>query len=159
MTTSVGDASNVEKKSKLSFSVEGVKSIFAPGIVVQNSSSFPIIVVLSQLTPLHWTKVDVGETKRLDCGRVFFSISFNYWSPAKEPTVAEVLQRTNAITTATFIGGSRGLIAQGGLSGFTSVTGLQLTGVLADGKTIMIKDRLSSEDGTRSLYLHNIDIV
>jgi hypothetical protein len=34
------------------------------GINIRNESAVPILVVLSQLLPLHWTRVEPNETKQ-----------------------------------------------------------------------------------------------
>ncbi len=44
----------VKKKQTI---FDKMKATIAPGIFIKNDSECPILVVLSQLTPLHWSKV------------------------------------------------------------------------------------------------------
>ncbi len=45
------------------------------GLSFANETEVPILVVLSQITPLHWARVDPGQTVHLPSGRVWFTIS------------------------------------------------------------------------------------
>ena len=47
--------------------------VIAPGIYVYNDTTIPILCVLSQLSPLHWSRIEPGEKKHIACGRVFFT--------------------------------------------------------------------------------------
>lgn len=40
-----------------------VSKTIAPGFHCRNESDIPILFVLSQLTPLHWAKVEPGKKK------------------------------------------------------------------------------------------------
>jgi len=78
----------------------------APGLYVKNESDFPILFVLSQLSPLHWIKVEPGVSKHIGCGRVFFTASVEIYNSETVPTQAGVALRLAAITTTTvFTGG------------------------------------------------------
>lgn len=111
----------------------------APGMYVRNETEVPVLFVLSQLSPLHWTRVDPGETKHIECGRVWFTISTEPYNEETEPTGAEVALRLAAITATTVLtGGLLGIAVVGGISAITSYHGVKEDGVFADGKTVVI---------------------
>ena len=62
-------------------------SYLAPGIYVHNKTPYPILFILSQLSPLHWCKVEPGEKKHVSCGQVLFTVSVEVYDPATVPTV------------------------------------------------------------------------
>ncbi len=78
----------------------------APGLYVRNESVVPILFVLSQLTPLHWLKIEPGETKHIKCGRVFFTASTEMFNPETQPTRVGVALRIAAITAVTAFAGT-----------------------------------------------------
>ena len=93
----------------------------------------------------------------MDCGRVFFTTSVEPWIAGKEPTAVEVAARLGAvITVSVLFGGILGVGLVGGLSGVTSVRGVKMDGVYADGRTMVIKGR-KYEDGVYELYIHAIE--
>lgn len=111
----------------------------APGIKVRNESGVTVLFVLSQLTPLHWAKVEPGETLHMKCGRVWFTVSVDGYDEDDEPSAAGVAARIAAITTATVLtGGVLGIACVGTISALTSTQGTKMNGILADGKTIVI---------------------
>lgn len=111
----------------------------APGINVRNESDVPVLFVLSQLSPLHWVKVNPGESVNVSCGRVWFTISTDEYEEDDEPSKAGVAARIAAITTVTILtGGLLGIACVGTVSALTSSRGTKMDGVLADGKTVVI---------------------
>ncbi len=92
------------RKSKCA--IKNAMNTVAPGLYVRNESKFPILFVLSQLTPLHWMKVEAGQTKHISCGRVFFTLSTEVYNPETVPTEAGVAMRLAAITTTTVFTGN-----------------------------------------------------
>ena len=133
------------------------KLALAPGLNVRNESDVPIVFVMSQLSPLHWTKVGAGETKHIDCGRVFFTISTTVHSQAAEPTAEGVAARIGAIAVVTvFTGGILGIGVVGGISGATSSVGVKMDGVCADGRTIVIGGQTSAA-GHTEIYFKGIE--
>jgi hypothetical protein len=119
--------------------LKSVGKTMSPGINVRNETEIPLLFVLSQLSPLHWTRVEPGETQHIDCGRVWFTISTEPYDESTEPTAAGVALRIAAITTVTVLtGGILGVGVVGGISAITSYKGLKQDGVYADGKTIVI---------------------
>ena len=123
-----------------------VGNTMAPGINVRNETEFPVLFVLSQLSPLHWARIEPGETHHIDCGRVWFTISTEVYDETTEPTAAGVALRISAITAATVLtGGLIGVGIVGGVSAVTSYKGVKMDGVLADGKTIVIGTTIVAE--------------
>eukprot|EP01040_Poterioochromonas_malhamensis_P009480 gene9480-10295_t len=109
----------------------------APGFHCRNESEIPILFVLSQLSPLHWCKVEPGQRKYVKCGRVFFTASVEPWIEGAEPTQAEVAARIGAIVSASLLlGGVVGVGLVGGISRMTSIHGVSKDGVYADGRII-----------------------
>lgn len=131
--------------------------MFAPGLVIRNESEWTILVVLSQLTPLHWEAIDPGHTVRMKCGRVFFTVSAEKYDEKKVPTKLGVAGRMVTITAATvgsaLVGlGPAGLAVTGTLSGVTSVGSASINGVYADGKTVVFGGRINPDSGKYELY-------
>lgn len=123
-----------------------VGNAMAPGINVRNETAFPVLFVLSQLSPLHWARIEPGETRHISCGRVWFTISTEVYNEATEPTAAGVALRLTAITAATVLtGGLIGIGVVGGVSAITSYKGVKMDGVFADGKTIVIGTTILAE--------------
>eukprot|EP00038_Savillea_parva_P002868 m.118565 g.118565 ORF g.118565 m.118565 type:complete len:65 (-) comp10984_c0_seq4:672-866(-) len=60
------------------------------GISVRNESDLPILVVCSQLSPLHWGRCDPGETwnakNQQRMGKVWFSVSVSLYDKKNEPS-------------------------------------------------------------------------
>lgn len=127
----------------------------APGMHVRNETEVPLLVVLSQLSPLHWARVEPGETQHIECGRVWFTVSTQVYDKSMEPTAAGVALRIGAITAVTLLTGAiLGVGLVGGMSAVTSVMGVSEEGVLADGRTIVIGTRvLDSEKSLGTLTI------
>ncbi len=127
--------------------------LLAPGLNVRNESQFPILFVLSQLSPLHWDRVEPGATRKINCGRVLFTASTEVYNPATEPTAVGVAARLVAITAVTVLTGAfLGIAVVGGVSGITSSKGTKIDGILADGRTCVVRGRLT-DVGAYELYL------
>lgn len=76
----------------------------------------------------------------------------------KEPTAAEVAARLGAvITTTVLLGGVLGIGLVGGLSGVTSVRGVKMDGVYADGRVMVVKGRQIGETCAYELYIHALE--
>jgi hypothetical protein len=125
------------RQGKCAFGSAG--QVLAPGLNVRNETIYPILVVLSQLSPLHWARVEPNETKLISCGRVFFTVSAEIYNENTVPTMLGVGVRLTAITAATIFGGTIiGVGLVGGVSGITSCKPAKVNGILADGKTVVI---------------------
>ena len=70
----------------------------------------------------------LGDTRHINCGQVFFTISVEPWMQGKEPTQAEVAARLTAVVASTLAFGSVGLVVSGVLSGVTSYHGTRESG-------------------------------
>lgn len=55
-----------------------VSKAIAPGFYCLNESDIPIIFVLSQLSPLHWAKVEPGKNLQLSFETDFNNLTFYY---------------------------------------------------------------------------------
>lgn len=66
---------------------------WAPGIKIKNDGPFPALVVLSQVSPLYWSKIMPGETKHIDCGRVWFTVTVEPFNENSVPTELGVATR------------------------------------------------------------------
>ena len=108
------------------------------GLSLRNESVVPILVVLSQLSPLHWARVDPGETQFIVTGMVWFTVSVSVFDENLVPTAAGVVARLAVVTAAAAFGGIAFAVV-GSLSGLTSVVGSQLTGVFADGRRLVVR--------------------
>jgi len=82
-----------------------VANAMVAGIVVRNESDVPLLVVCSQLTPLHWAKVMPGEVfnehNKLGMGKVWFTVSCSPFDPKNEPTVEGVAASIASIAVGT----------------------------------------------------------
>lgn len=145
------------KKSKESAKAAG--EVIAPGIRVRNETEHAILFVLSQLTPLHWARIESNETHHISCGRVFFTVSTEFYKPETEPTPEGVAARLVIITGATVMGGALiGIGLVGGASALTSYRPCKIDGVLADGKTVVVKGR-TTEEGVYELYIDGVEFA
>ncbi len=79
------------------------------GISVCNKTGVELLVELSQVGPLHWERVLPGETKEIDCGQVWFTVSAKLWD-GNEPSGWEV-----AAPFLIGIGGGAAIVAGGAL--------------------------------------------
>ena len=123
----------------------------APGITIRNDSPLPILIVLSQLSPLHWSRVEAGETITIDCGRVYFTASCEVYNGSTVPTAVGVAARILTISTVTVLtGGLLGIGVVGAISGITSSKGTKMDGVLADGRTLVVNG-VANTDGVFEL--------
>lgn len=129
------------------------------GIAIKNESAVPILVICSQLTPLHWGKVEPGETWNvgnvLNMGRVWFTVSVSVYDERNVPTVSSVVASIVALSASViFLAGSAVFIAAATASGIMSVRGVSMSGVYSDGKTLVTRGALLLDD---ALTLQNID--
>lgn len=131
------------------------------GIAIKNEGAVPILVICSQLTPLHWGRVEPGETWNsgnvLNMGRVWFTVSVSVYEERNVPTVTSVVASIVALSASViFIAGSAVFIAAATAMGIMSVRGISMTGVYSDGKTLVARGALLG-DGMYALTLQNID--
>lgn len=137
----------------------------APGLYVRNETMLPILVVLSQLTPLHWIKVEANSTIHISCGRVFFTVSTEFFDERKVPSQRSVALRIAAITLSTvftgfYAGAFFGIGVVGGVSALTSQKKCKVDGVLADGKTVVIAGTMHGiENNVYELFIHSIEMA
>ena len=92
----------------------------------------------------------------MKCGRVFFTISADAYIEGDEPNAASVAGRIGCVIAATMIGGPIAIALVGTLAGVTSVRGLKMDGVYADGRIAVVRGR-TTKDGVYELYFHSIE--
>jgi hypothetical protein len=131
------------------------------GIAIKNEGLVPILVICSQLTPLHWGRVEPGETWNVgnvvNMGRVWFTVSVSVYEEKNVPTVSAVVASIVALSASViFIAGSAVFIAAATASGIMSVRGVSMVGVYSDGKTLVARGALQG-DGCYAMTLQNID--
>lgn len=126
--------------------------LLAPGMLVKNDTDHPILFVLSQISPLHWDRVEPHDTRQINCGRVLFTASAEFYNPATEPTALGVAVRLATMTVTTVFIPVVGVIAVGAALGVTSAKGARLDGILADGKLITVTQQIT--DGLCELKLN-----
>ena len=127
------------------------------GIAVKNESSVPVLVIVSQLTPLYWTqeKLMPGDTwnagNHLGMGKVWFTVSVSMFDKRNVPTVVGTAVNLLAIT-ATFVAPVALPIFIGTaiVSGITAARGVSKTGVYSDGSTLFVRG--SAEDSAYVLH-------
>ena len=94
------------------------------GITIVNESEADVMACLSQLTPLHWSdKIAPGESKKLNCGRVWFTLSVGVYNKSHKPTYVGTGARLTAIVGSAVLTGPFwpvALIATSTASGLTS---------------------------------------
>ena len=74
------------------------------GLSVENKSDGPILVQMSQVTPLYWGKTNKDTTFHRDCGKVWFTVSAEPWySEKQEPTVESVIESIALISIAAIV--------------------------------------------------------
>ena len=99
------------------------------GISVLNDTEFPLLIVASQLTPLHWGRVEPGETWNPNnvkgMGRVWFTMSTSLYDQTKEPTIGEVAGR---IAVISLVYSTPFFIPFAAYSGITSTRGVSIKG-------------------------------
>jgi PII-like signaling protein len=88
----------------------------------------------------------------INCGRVFFTVSADYYDELKVPTAIGTTARLATIAGATILTGGIGLLVTGSISGLTSYEGIKSDGFYADGTKITIKQRPLSDSGHFELY-------
>ena len=76
--------------------LQSLQETLAPGINVENQTQYPILFMLSQLSPLHWCRVEPGESAHVACGRVFFTVSVEVYNPDTEPSMQRYLSYCSA---------------------------------------------------------------
>eukprot|EP00631_Chrysoreinhardia_giraudii_P002789 CAMPEP_0197424582 /NCGR_PEP_ID=MMETSP1170-20131217/26887_1 /TAXON_ID=54406 /ORGANISM="Sarcinochrysis sp, Strain CCMP770" /LENGTH=196 /DNA_ID=CAMNT_0042952071 /DNA_START=73 /DNA_END=663 /DNA_ORIENTATION=+ len=138
-----------------------------PGVSIRNESDVPLMGVLSQLTPLHWTgdAVAPGETVKISSGRVWFTLDVNGYDKNELPTAAGTAARLTAIVASTIfvpLPLPLTLAITGGVSRVTSnysttnktlaVRGDRLDGVYADNRVAVVKG-FARPDGIYVLYV------
>ena len=144
------------------------------GITLVNESELAVMAVLSQLTPLHWTgAIGPGESKRLSCGRVWFTLSVGAFDAKKQPTRLGTAARLTVIVGSAVLTGPLwmpALAVTAAASGYTStvsgkankrrvdapgssfkVKGCLKKGVYADDKTYVVRG-VHKANGTYELY-------
>ena len=126
------------------------------GISVRNESDVPLLVVCSQLTPLHWGKCLPGETwnakNEQKMGKVWFTVSVGVYDHTQEPDGAKVALRIATITAATVLsGGLVGVGVVGTASALTSTMGVKKDGVYADCRCLVVRG-VRHGDGCYQLF-------
>ena len=127
------------------------------GLSIRNDTDTPLLIILSQLTPLYWKKCDAGETIQFETGKVWFTVSASVYNEGDTPTAEAVALRLAAIT-AGYMLGPVGFLVTGVVSGMTSSRGIKRDGVYADGRCIVIKSRTSGEGTCFEPYFHSFVI-
>ena len=107
------------------------------GILVKNESDVPLLVVCSQLTPLHWGRVNPGETFNpgnvLNMGRVWFTVSVSIFDERNVPTMGAVVASIVALSASViFLAGPAYFVALATTLGIASVKGTSMTGVYSE---------------------------
>ena len=125
------------------------------GIQVRNETAVPLLVILSQLTPLHWERVDPGQVfnlgNRLHVGRVWFTVSVSLFDERNVPTMAGVGVQLAVVAGSFFTPlGAIGAAVFGTMSAIASVRGVMKTGVYADGKLLTVRG-MADSCGTKYL--------
>ena len=116
-----------------------VSSLFRGGLSITNETSVPLLVILSQLSPLHWSKVEPGETWVAKTGRVWFTVSACVWD-GEAPSEVGVGLRLGAVLASTAVFPPLGVLAAV-VAGITSTArgGAQMTGVYANRKSLCVR--------------------
>ena len=102
------------------------------------------MVVASQLTPLHWGRVEPGqiwnEHNEYKMGRVWFTISVCAYEERRVPSKLGTAGRLALITAAAAlpVGGLLAFFIVGTASAVTSVTDVKRNGIYANGKTLVV---------------------
>ena len=74
------------------------------GLSVENQSDGPLLIQMSQVTPLYWGKTNKDSTFHRSCGKVWFTVSAEPWySEKQEPTVASVVEDIALISVTAII--------------------------------------------------------
>ncbi len=74
------------------------------GLSVENKSQGPILVQMSQLTPLYWGKTNKDATFHRSCGKVWFTVSAEpWWNESQEPTVGRIIIEVTLITVTAVV--------------------------------------------------------
>jgi len=81
-----------------------IGGLLMAGISVKNETPFPIQVVCSQITPLHWSERPIlpGETfnlsnKECNMGKVWFTVTVGPFVPSEKPNLAGVARSIGKI--------------------------------------------------------------
>ncbi len=144
-------------RSKLATLKEALTDPSRTGLSFANETDVPLLVVLSQLTPCHWARVDPGCTVHLPSGRVWFTISAVFLDQNTViPTRAGVAVRLTLGIAAGLALSPIAAAVVGTVSGLTSVAsrksesrgpmgvaqlvaGVKKEGVLANGRCIAVR--------------------
>jgi hypothetical protein len=93
----------------------------------------------SQLTPLHWARIEPGATHTFRTGRVWFTVSACPYDESRVPTQVGVAARIAGLAVASVLPVNVIVFAGAAvLSGVTSVKDTKRDGVYADGKTLVL---------------------
>lgn len=146
---------------------QAVSNAMVSGIKVRNETPVPILIVCSQLTPLHWGRIAPGETWNLNneqkMGKVWFTCTVSAYSKSEEPNAASVAASIAAMTVATpliVLTGGTGLVGALAVGGYLadktkgtissssdelsfSVVGTRRDGVYSDGSTLFVRGKLN----------------
>lgn len=124
------------------------------GISVYNSSAVPLLVIASQVTPLHWGKVMPGETwnaaNELKMGKVWFTVSVSEYEEKNVPSRASVAVQVAAVSTIALLDPCLLFPIAATVMGHKAAKGVSKAGVYADGKTLVVVGGQGS-DGARQL--------
>ena len=89
---------------------------------------------------------------------MFFTASIEPWVDGNAPTEIEVAARLGAVISVTLLmGGFLGVGVVGALSGVTSVRGIKMDAVYADGRVMVIRGRTIENTGVYELFIHAIE--
>jgi hypothetical protein len=124
---------------------------------VKNDSTVPILVVLSQLTPLHWARVNPGQKLHIPCGRVWFTVNVEPYDEKKVPTELGVATRVGAMAVTCAIPVMQALFVPVAIASVvTSNKDERIGGFYADGRTVIIKERYLHHKAVQ-VFVHSIE--
>jgi hypothetical protein len=101
--------------------------------------------------------VEAGQTKHIKCGRVLFTVSTEFYDKDRVPSQAVVAAQIGAIAVTTAFASVLAGAAIGGLTGISAVKSVKVDGLYADGKTVVIGGRLSSDAHAYELFVHRLE--
>jgi hypothetical protein len=148
------------------------------GLSIRNESGTELLVILSQLTPLHWNiqPIKPGQTWHAKTGKVWFTLKVDQWDRKRIPTKRGVAARIGAMAVGATLGAmsggtiiaagvavtgalSMGAAVQKASSASSSVYApVSMTGMYADGRTIVVRDRPNEKTDGYELYVHDIEL-
>lgn len=137
------------------------------GLYFRNDADVDVLIILTQLTPLHWIRVPSKKTRYLRTGVVWFTVNASIYDPKNVPTNLGVAFQISAITlkalmfpvvavvapevvvVRTAVAAAQGVYATG--KALTNPGKDFMRGVYADGQTIKIKH--VNIDGVKTDFL------